>query len=325
MNRTVLPKLLNGVPVLLLLALLAIMHARSPGFLAPDNLVNILVQAGGIGIAAVGMALVLIAAGVDLSVGGVMFVSVAVAGKLVLSGHPVWLGFGAGLGVGLAAGLANAFFVIRCKVTPFIATLAMLFIARGFGLWITRNQTMNMPDSVTGLGSATVGSVPAPVLVLAAVAISAHILLTATPFGRQIYAVGSNPETARKAGINVTAILVGVYLLCGLCAALSGWVSLTQAGTVSPRFGLNMELLAIAAALLGGTSLFGGRGTILPGIVIGALLIQSVEAGLVNLNADPYLHPMITSAIIFLAVLLDSLRGRALERLGRRPIRAETD
>ncbi|MGK0186037.1 MAG: ribose transport system permease protein [Verrucomicrobiales bacterium] len=182
---------------------------------------------------------------------------------------------------------------------------------------------MNMPESVTSIGSARLLGIPLPIMLLALVAISAHILLTRTPFGRQLYAVGNNAAGARIAGINVTLILVGAYALCGACAALSGLISLTQTGAVSPSFGDKKEFLAIAAAVLGGTSLFGGRGTVLPGTLLGALLVQAVENGLVIINADPYIYPIITSSIIFLAVLLDSFRGRALTKLGRRMIRVE--
>lgn len=180
---------------------------------------------------------------------------------------------------------------------------------------------MNMPDVVTRLGAATVAGVPAPVLVFAAVCVLAHVTLTRTPFGRQLYAVGSDPEAARKAGIDVGRRLVAVYVIAGVCAALAGVVALTQTGAVSPSFGQQRELAAIAAAVLGGTSLFGGRGHVLPGTVLGAVLIQAVENGLVILNADPYIYPLVTSGIIFLAVLLDSTRTRLLAALTRRHIR----
>jgi ribose transport system permease protein len=159
------------------------------------------------------------------------------------------------------------------------------------------------------------------VLVCAAICLVAHLVLARTPFGRQVYAVGQDVEAARKAGINVTGILFAVYVICGFCAAASGLLSLTQTGAVSPSFGQQKEFNAIAAAVLGGVSLFGGRGSIFPGAVMGAVLIQTVESGLVIINANPYVYPLVTSAIIFLAVLLDSLRATLLARLGRRMIR----
>ncbi|MEO8271791.1 MAG: ABC transporter permease [Aureliella sp.] len=148
-----------------------------------------------------------------------------------------------------------------------------------------------------------------------------HWRLANSPWGRQLYAVGNNPMAAKKAGIRVEPILFSAYVICGACAALSGLVALTQTGAVSPSFGQQKEFAAIAAAVLGGTSLFGGRGSILPGTLLGALLFQTVENGLVILNADPYLYPMLLSAIIFVAVLLDSTRQRVIERVSRRMIR----
>ena len=135
--------------------------------------------------------------------------------------------------------------------------------------------------------------------------------------------MGNNLGAAKKAGLNTSRLLGSVYLISGVCAALGCILSLTQLGAVSPTFGTNREFAAIAAAVLGGTSLFGGRGAVFPGTVLGAVLIQSVESGLVILNADPYLYPLVTSAIIFLAVLTDSVRTTLLARLGQRRIRRE--
>jgi ribose transport system permease protein len=180
---------------------------------------------------------------------------------------------------------------------------------------------MNMPDAVTQLGSSRLLGIPMPVIAMILVAAIFHWLLTRTPWGRQVYAIGHDMEAARKAGIRVGAILFCVYVACAVCAALSGIVALTQTGAVSPSFGQQKEFAAIAAAVLGGTSLFGGRGNVLPGTLFGAILFQTVENGLVIVNADPYLYPMILAGIIFLAVLLDTSRARLIQNLNRRKIR----
>ncbi len=319
-NRTRL-WLLNQTPVLLLLVVLAAFGSLSPKFLGPQNFVNILVQASAIAVAATGMTLVLVTAGVDLSVGSMMFLSVAVAGKMITDGQPIWLSFAAAMLVGLLGGALNALWITRFGVQPFIATLAMLFGARGLGLWLTNTRAMNMPDAVTHLGVLRYAGIPLPILVMLVVAGLLHWRLASSPWGRQLYAVGNNPMAAKKAGIRVDPILFSAYVICGACAALSGLIALTQTGAVSPSFGQQKEFAAIAAAVLGGTSLFGGRGSILPGTLLGALLFQTVENGLVILNADPYLYPMLLSAIIFVAVLLDSTRQRVIERVSRRLIR----
>jgi len=323
MNRKPLLLLLNNAPLVLFAVVFAVFGSLSPKFLELQNLSNILLQSSAVAIVAIGMTFVLLTAGIDLSVGSVMFVAVAVAGKLIFNDAPLWLGFVAAMGVGLLAGAMNAFFVTRLRVVAFIVTLAMLFVGRGFGLWLTKTRAMNMPESVTQLGASNFLGVPGPVLVFAAICLVAHLVLTRTPFGRQVYAVGQDAEAARKAGINVTGILCAAYVICGFCAAVSGLVSLTQTGAVSPSFGQQKEFSAIAAAVLGGVSLFGGRGSVFPGAVMGAVLIQTVENGLVIINANPYVFPLVTSAIIFLAVLLDSLRGRLLARLHRRRIHQE--
>lgn len=323
MNRTPLLLLLNNAPLVLFAVVFAVFGSLSPKFLELQNLSNILLQSSAVAIVAIGMTFVLLTAGVDLSVGSVMFVAVAAAGKLIFNGSPLWLGFVVAMGVGLIAGAMNAFFITRLRIVAFIVTLAMLFVGRGFGLWLTRTRAMNMPEAVTQLGASKLLGVPGPVFVFAAICLLAHLVLTRTPFGRQVYAVGRDAEAARKAGINVTGILFVVYVICGFCAAVSGLVSLTQTGAVSPSFGQQKEFNAIAAAVLGGVSLFGGRGSVFPGAVLGAILIQTVENGLVIINANPYVYPLVTSGIIFLAVLIDCLRGQLLARLNRRRIYAE--
>ena len=321
MTPKTLTRLLNGIPLLLFALVFAVFGLLSGKFLEAQNLLNIGVQASSTAIVAIGMTFVLLTAGVDLSVGSVMFVAVAVAGKMIFNGQPVWLGFLAAIGVGVLAGAINAFFVTRMKIVAFIVTLAMLFAARGFGLWLTNTRAMNMPDVITQIGAGKIAGVPVPIWIFALVCCVAHLVLTRTAFGRQIYAVGHDQEAARKAGLNVPRILFSVYVICGVCAAVSGLVALTQTGAVSPAFGDTKEFVAIAAAVLGGTSLFGGRGSVLPGTVLGALLIQTVENGLVILNANPYSYPLVTSAIILAAVVLDSLRARLLEKINRRRIR----
>jgi ribose transport system permease protein len=314
---------MGWAPWLLFLAVLLVFGSLSAKFLEPRNLVNILIQSSATAIVAIGMTFVLLTAGVDLSVGAIMFVAAAVAGKLTLTGAPLWLALGVIVFIGLGAGLVNAFFITRLRIAAFIVTLATLYLGRGFALWLTQTRAMNLPDSFLQLGTARVAGVPLPIVIFGGILLAAHLVLARTPFGRQIYAVGQNVEAARKAGIHTGRILASVYVISGFCAAVGGIVSLAQLGAVSPTFGTNKEFSAIAAAVLGGTSLFGGRGQVFPGTVLGAVLIQTVENGLVILDADPYLYPLVTSTIIFVAVLLDSLRTGLLAQWSRRRIRLE--
>ncbi len=312
--------LLNWSTVILFLAVLAAFGSLSPKFLTASNLENLLVQSSSTAVVAIGMTFVLLTAGVDLSVGAIMFVAAAVAGKLLLAGNSLLLALLAIAATGVCYGMLNAVLVTRLRVVAFIATLGTLYVGRGIGLWTTKTRAMNLPAGFLELGTARIVGVPLPVIVFSIVLVLAHLALTRTPFGRQLYAVGSNLEAARKAGINTQRLLGSVYVISGLCAGIGCFLSLTQLGAVSPTFGTNREFAAIAAAVLGGTSLFGGRGSVFPGTVLGALLIQSIENGLVIVNADPYLYPLATSGIIFLAVLIDSSRRRLLEHLLPRKI-----
>jgi ribose transport system permease protein len=213
--------------------------------------------------------------------------------------------------------------VARLRLIPFVATLGTLYAGRGFSLWMTETRAMNLPDAFLQVGAARVLGVPVPIWIFGVTLAVAHAVLSRTPFGRQIYAVGWDAEGARKAGVRVGAILGSVYVAAGFCAAVGAILSLGQLGAVSPTFGVNKEFVAIAAAVLGGTSLFGGRGRVFPGTAIGALLMQSVDNGLTILNADPYLYPLVISGIIFLAVAVDGARSALLQRLSRRPIRRD--
>lgn len=314
---------LNNAPVVLFGVVFLVFGILASKFLAPANLVNILIQSSGTAVVAVGMTFVLLTAGVDLSVGAIMFLAAALAGKLALAGQPLWLTALVMLGVGLLFGAVNAVLITSVRLIPFIVTLATLYLGRGFALWLTETRAMNLPESFLWLGTARLAGVPVPIVVLASTVLLAHVVLTCTPFGRQIYAVGASPEMARKAGLKTQRILASVYVISGFTAAVGGIISLSQLGSVSPTFGNQKEFTAIAAAVLGGTSLFGGRGRVFPGTVLGAVLIQMVENALVVLNADPYLYPLVTSGIIFLAVLVDSIRTLVLEKLARRAIRLE--
>ena len=303
--------------VWLLIVVLLIFSGLSSQFFSLSNFVNILIQGSSLAIIAIGMTFVLLTAGIDLSVGSIMFLAGVISGKLVVVGFPLLGACILVLVIGFLFGLVNAFFIWRMRLMPFIVTLATLFIGRGVGLLISKTRAVNLPESFLQIGSANVLGIPFPILILIIVLVVAHVVLTRTPFGRQIYAVGDNVENAHKAGIPVGKILIWVYIICATCAALGGLVSIAQLGAISPTFGFQREFMAIAAAVLGGTSLFGGRGHVFPGTVVGAMLIQSIETGLVIVNADPYLYPLITGSIIFLIVMVDSLKHKRLLKLKR--------
>ncbi len=307
----------NNSTLLLFAVAIALFGILSPAFLSFQNAFNILVQAAALGILATGMTFVLLTAGIDLSVGSIMFLAGVISGKMVVDGAPLWWAGLVVVVIGLEFGCLNALLIYRLKVIPFIVTLATFYVGRGLGLFISDTRAINLPESFLTLGSGKVLGIPLPVILLFFVITLAHLVLTRTTFGKHIYAVGHDPEKARKAGISVNRILLGVYVICGFCAALGGLVAIAQLGAVSPTFGLQSEFMAIAAAILGGVSLFGGRGNVFPGTLIGVLLIQTIQNGLVMVNADPYLYPLITAAVIFLVVGIDSLQNQRREKAKR--------
>jgi ribose transport system permease protein len=313
--------LLRNAPVALFVVVLAVFGSLSDRFLDVQNFTNILIQASHIAILGIGMTFVLLTAGIDLSVGAVMYLSVALLGIYLADASPI-LAVPAMMAVGALFGLVNAFFVVRLRVAAFIVTLATLFIGRGLALWVTETRMVFYKDQILSLARAEFLGVPWAIWVFAIVFAVAWIVLNHTPFGRQVYAVGENPDVAAKAGINVPLVLTTVYAVSGACAGIAGFVSITQVGAAASSFAMEKEFAAVAASVLGGVSLFGGRGGV-AGTVFGAVLIQTVQNGLVIVNADPYIYPLVTSSIIFVAVFVDSQRSRILERLGRRRIRIE--
>ncbi|MFZ5831701.1 MAG: ABC transporter permease [Planctomycetota bacterium] len=313
--------LLRSAPWLLYASVLVAFACLTPKFLSAANFANILVQSAPIAIVAVGMTFVLLTAGIDLSVGSVIFLAAAVGGSLVVRlDWPVAGVLPVMLLVGLAWGAINGSFITRLRLSPFIVTLASLFVARGLGLWITETRAINLPESFLSLAAARWMGVPFPIWLLVVVAAAAQFTLSFTPFGRQLYAVGADANAARKAGIEVDRMLLTVYVVCAGTAAIGAIIALAQLAAVSPNMGQGRELEVIAAAVLGGASLFGGRGTAV-GAVLGAVLVETVRNGLNLVDADPYIYPLIIGAIIFVAVLIDSLSHQQLARLTRRKIR----
>lgn len=319
-NRIVLLVLQNA-PILLFAVLLVVFGAMSERFLTPINFVNILNQSTHIAIIAIGMTFVLLIAGIDLSVGANMYVSAAVLGVFLGRLSPLEA-FPVVAVLGLAFGIVNAFFITQLRVAAFITTLATLFIGRGIALYFSGNKMVPFNKDILTFGRTAYFDVPSAIWIFAIVFLIAIVVLKLTTFGRQVYAIGADPDAAAKAGINVKRIVFAVYCICGVCAAIGGLVSASQVAVASSTFGFQKEFPVIAAAVLGGTSLFGGRGGVV-GTVFGAVLIQTVENGLVMTNANPYLYPLVISVIIFIAVFIDSSRTTVLERLERRKIRVE--
>jgi ribose transport system permease protein len=316
-SRTLILIVLRLAPLMLFAILCIAFGLLSDRFLSLANFRNILTQSTHVAVMAIGMTFVLLVRGVDLSVGSVMYL-VAVVMGLYLSdvSIPVIMLIGA------AFGAINACFIIGLRIAPFIVTLATLFIGRGFALYLSETKMVFQSDTVQALGRTSFFGLPWAIWIAAVVAVVAWITLTQTPYGRQIYAVGADPDAAGKAGIRVQAIMFSVFCICSVCAAIGALISVSQVGAASATFGYQEEFPVIAAAVLGGTSLFGGRGGVF-GSIFGAVLVQTTSNGLVMLNANPYLYPLVNSLIIFIAAWVDGRRRLMTERLEQRKIRVE--
>ena len=296
-----------------LIVVFIFLSIASPVFLTADNLFNIGAQTAVVAVIAIGMTLVIITAGIDLSVGSVAALSGVMGVMMMVDlGLPWPLAVLGGTLVGAAAGLVNGLLVSVAGLAPFIATLGMLTVARGL-VYIITNATaiFGAPDSFRLLGQGVIGPIPIPILVILLVAIAGYIVLSRTRLGRYAYAMGSNLEAARLSGIPVRRYLTSVYVISGALAGFGGMIAASRVNSGQPNFGIGLELDVIAAAVIGGASLFGGQGTVL-GTLIGAFLIALIRNGAVLLDISTFYQQVIIGIVIWLAVLWDQYRRRRL-------------
>jgi ribose transport system permease protein len=310
--------LLRPAPILLLALVWLGFGTMSPHFLSLASLVEILVQSSWLAVLALGMSFVLLTAGVDLSVGSGMYLA-AVAVGMEPAATPLWLNIVTALIVGAVFGTCNGYFVARLKLPAFVVTLSTLFIARGLGLLLSSTRMVYPGAAVAQFGRTSMLGIPAPAWTALIVIGFAWAIQSRTSFGVYVRSIGADGEGARRAGVPISAVTWGVYILCGSLAGLASFILLSETAAASSAYGQNAEFLAIAATVLGGTSLFGGRGGLWAPI-IGAILITSVQNGLAAMNANPYVYPVITGAVIFIAAMVDTGRLTLIKRLERRRI-----
>lgn len=283
---------------------------NSPAFLTASNMLNVLRQISINAIIALGMTFVLLTGGIDLSVGSI----VAASGSLMVSllaanGLPLWLGVLIGLGLGALLGLVNGLVIARGGLPPFIVTLAMLTIARGLAYVYTDGRPTRYDDpTFSAIGNGYLGPVPIPVVITLVWLLICWVLLNRTRFGRHIYAIGGNREAARFSGIKIPRVITMVYIISGFAAGLSGVILAARMSSGQPIAGQGFELDAIAAIVLGGTSLAGGRGK-LSGTLIGALIIGVLNNGLNLMQVSFYYQLIIKGLVIIAAVYIDTISG----------------
>jgi ribose transport system permease protein len=309
-TRTAL-RVVQAGPVLILALVAGVMTVLSPYFLTGRNLSNLGFQTSIVAVLALGQLLVILTRGIDLSVGSV----VALAGVLgALAGGPGLLTVAVMAATGAAVGAVNATVLVKGRVmNPFIVTLGMLSIARGVALVVTDAETeTGLPPLVDDLGTESVGGIPLPVLLVCLLALLCWALLDRTQWGRWIYAVGGNPDGARRVGLPVDRVLASVYVLCGLSAGIAGILVAGRTDAGAPTAGELLELDAITAVIIGGASFFGGRGSV-PNVVAGALIIGVLTNGLNLLDVTPFWQSVAIGTLVIVSLELDVLRG-ALER-----------
>ncbi|MEV5463358.1 ABC transporter permease/substrate-binding protein [Streptomyces sp. NPDC002788] len=312
--------LLDNGALTALIVLVTAMSALSGDFLTTDNLLNVGVQAAVTAILAFGVTFVIVSAGIDLSVGSVAALSATVlAWSATSAGVPVFLAVLLAIATGIVCGLVNGILISYGKLPPFIATLAMLSVARGLSLVISEGSPIAFPDSVSHLGDTLGGWLPVPVLVMVVMGLTAAFVLGRTYIGRSMYAIGGNEEAARLSGLRVKKQKLAIYAFSGVFAAVAGVVLAARLSSAQPQAADGYELDAIAAVVIGGASLAGGTGKA-SGTLIGALILAVLRNGLNLLNVSAFWQQVVIGVVIALAVLLDTARRKA----GATPLAAGT-
>ncbi|MER7711391.1 substrate-binding domain-containing protein [Streptomyces werraensis] len=303
--------LLDNGALTALIVLVIAMSALSGDFLTADNLLNVGVQAAVTAILAFGVTFVIVSAGIDLSVGSVAALSATVlAWSATEAGIPVALAVVLAVLTGIVCGLVNGFLVSYGKLPPFIATLAMLSVARGLSLVISQGSPIAFPDSVSHLGDTLGGWLPVPVLVMVVMGLLTAFVLGRTYIGRSMYAIGGNEEAARLSGLRVKKQKLAIYAFSGLFAAAAGIVLASRLASAQPQAAQGYELDAIAAVVIGGASLAGGTGKA-SGTLIGALILAVLRNGLNLLSVSAFWQQVVIGVVIALAVLFDTVRRKA--------------
>ena len=301
----------NTSLVLFLVIIWVVLASVSTYFFRTDNVVLVLRQSTTVGIMGIGMTIVIISGGIDLSVGAVAALSAMVAGILLMKMRlPFFVALVGSLGVGALFGVVNGLLVSRFRLQPMVVTLGTMSIARGLTLISTSGRPIFVLNStMMALGNGRLLGVPIQVYVVLGLFLIGLVVLNLTYFGRYIYSIGGNEEATRLSGIRVQRYKVFIYVITGLCASMVGIVLVGLLGASEPTTGLGLELDAIAVSAIGGTSLMGGIGG-LGGTMLGALLIGTLKNGLTILNIVSYYQQILIGVVIIMAVLIDSLRKR---------------
>lgn len=294
-------------------AVLVMVALRPDTFATPQNVFNITRNFAFVGIIAVGMTAVIITGGIDLSVGGTMLIGAMVTAVAMNSGMPVWPAFGLAMAACIVVGLINGVFIAILGLPAFVVTLGMMAVSRSMGLVISNNRLIFEfgPDQkvLTDIGGGQILGIPNPVFILIVLMMAIGFAFRWTKWGRHVFAIGGNERAAILTGVPVRTIKISVYVLAAICAGLAGWLQLGWLGSAATSMGVGMELLVIAAAVIGGANLAGGQGTAF-GAVVGAALIEVIRNSLILLGISTFWQGTFVGTFIVLAVAFDKLRNK---------------
>ena len=281
-------------------------------FLTTGNMMNLLTQTVTASIAAAGLAFVMITGGIDISVGSVIFMTSVIVATITNAGVGLFGAIVVALACGAAIGGINGFLIAKLKMAPLIVTLAMMFVIRGLTIYVVGIQVVTFRNDVAMFLARTriFDVIPVMVIIMAIVLAAAQFVLSKSAFGRRLFAIGNNKHGAETMSINVTRNVFVCYVICGAMAGLAGLIAGAQIGGIPPTFAVGQEFIIISSAVLGGVSLFGGKGRAFPGVFLGVLIIMTIENGLVMARANMYAFTIFRGIVIFLAVFLDSARNR---------------
>jgi ribose transport system permease protein len=294
--------------VIVIIVIGALIASQAPNFLSPANLINLLLAMVTIGIVALGQGFVIMAGELDLSVGATVAFSAASAAWLMRAGVPVWFGVVAALVIGCLIGTINAIIVVGTGVNSFIVTLGSLSVIQGLTLMVTGGLPISVPEELANIGSdSRVAGIPLPVVIFVALAIIAQLVLVYTVFGRRVLAVGDNQEAARLAGISVISTKIAVFAIAGGLAGFAGMLRAASLGTAESSAGTADLLPIIAAVVVGGASLLGGRGSMI-GVFLGAVLLGMVQNGYIILQLSSWLQLATFGAVVVAAGIFDQVR-----------------
>jgi ribose/xylose/arabinose/galactoside ABC-type transport system permease subunit len=296
---------------IILLAVFLFFTLTAPRFLSATNLISLLHAAAPMMVIASGLAVVVMTGKLDISVGSVAFLTTSIGTLLIVrNGVDPLLAVVIMLVVGTLLGALNGFIITVLRVNPLITTMSTMIALRGIGLELTKSTNIALPEDIRRLGNTMVGPIFVDILIALGIMLLVHVLVTRTQFGRQVFAIGNDPDTAARLGVRVDRVTFLTFVLSALLATVGGILTVVQVGAVSGNIGAGYEFVAMSVVIIGGISLFGGEGSILPGVLRGVLILEIIRNGLNHLAADPYAYRFINGAIIFIAMYADSLRSR---------------